>query len=175
MDFREVAQAPALRVIFFSHLVPVIWATQYHWLPNSYSTYNLLFLVSLLWSLHAKDSEDAILMAAAINVFSIVFDAITIGIYYGSGQSNAFSTFMVITNLLLRPITSLVLLRFFNERSGRFSSSPLFSAFGAPFGGLVSGRSAYEDIDRTPHQSIPRPETEGPSRVVTDDQAFSPK
>jgi hypothetical protein len=145
MDLRTISQVPALRVIFFSHLVPIVWATQYVWLPNSYTIYNLLFLGSVLWCLHAKESEDAIFMAAALNVFSIVFDAITIGIYYGYGNSNAFSTFMVITNLLLRPITSLVLLRFYNERSGRYSSF-LPPSFSSGFGGSP-GRSSYEDID----------------------------
>lgn len=121
-------------------------ATQSFWLPPSYTIYNTLFLISLLWAIHARDSEDAIFMAAAINVFSIIFDAITIGLYYGVSNSTGFATFMIITNLLLRPVTSLVLLRFYNDRSGRYSSNPLFGGLAAPF--TSNTRAAYEDIDR---------------------------
>lgn len=79
MDFRTVAQAPALRIIFLTHLILTVWyvlqcyasdgnvgdrVLQHNWLPPSYSLYNSLFLVSLLWSLHSRDSEDAIFMTA---------------------------------------------------------------------------------------------------------------
>lgn len=66
---------------------------------------------------------------------------------------------MAITNLLLRPITSLVLLRFYNERAGRYATLniPGFGNFGA-----ATGRGSYEDLDvagpgarTTPHQSVP--------------------
>ena len=70
---------------------------------------------------------------------------------------------MAITNLLLRPISSLVLYRVYNERQGRYST------FGFPgLGGLAStgpaphgssGRGSYENLDHTnpPHQSVPSP------------------
>lgn len=67
---------------------------------------------------------------------------------------------MAITNLLLRPITSLVLLRFYNERAGRYATLniPGFGNFGA-----TGGRGSYEDLDVAgpgparpqPHQSVP--------------------
>lgn len=66
---------------------------------------------------------------------------------------------MAITNLLLRPITSLVLLRFYNERAGRYATLniPGFGNFGNP-----GGRGSYEDLDvagsaprLVPHQSVP--------------------
>lgn len=69
---------------------------------------------------------------------------------------------MVITNLLLRPITALVLLRFYNERSGQYSSflpTGLGTGFASPFGPVARG--SYEDIDaptdaRNTRQAIPR-------------------
>ncbi|RWS04109.1 type-1 angiotensin II receptor-associated protein-like protein, partial [Dinothrombium tinctorium] len=124
-------------------------ATQIHWLPTSYTTYNLLFLGCVLLSIHSRESEDAIFMATFIDFAAILLDAITIGLYYGSNGSTAFSTFMVIANLLLRPITSLVLLRFYNERSGRYTN------YGLGFAGPSSGnRASYEEIDH--RQSVPQ-------------------
>lgn len=68
---------------------------------------------------------------------------------------------MVITNLLLRPITSLVLLRFYNERAGRYSALNI-PGFGS-FGSTGAARGSYEDLDGrigttvggAPHQSVP--------------------
>lgn len=108
----------------------------------------------------------------ALNVVAILLDAITIGMYYGYAGSNSFNTFMCIVNLLLRPITSLVLLRFYNERAGRFSAInfPGLPGFGTTG---FTDRASYEDLERTrlgPHQSIPthhqQPEA-SPTDVLT--------
>ena len=73
---------------------------------------------------------------------------------------------MAITNLLLRPITSLVLYRVYNERNGRYSTfgfpglGGMTSTTGNAFGTThpSSGRGSYENIDNTvPHQSVPSP------------------
>jgi hypothetical protein len=71
---------------------------------------------------------------------------------------------MAIANLLLRPISSLVLLRVYNERCGRYSSfgfpglggsSP---SRGNDLSGGGAGRGAYENIDNAvPRQSVPSP------------------
>lgn len=133
--------------------------------------YNTLFLLTIFWSLHCPDSDDAIFMSSALNVLSILLDAIIIGIYYGV-STNAFSTFMLIVNLLLRPITSLILLRFYNERgrlsSINFSGLPVFGASTSAGESRIPGasRASYEDLDRQPirpkdipppthHQSVP--------------------
>jgi len=147
MDLASVSQGPAMRAIFFAHLIPVVWSTQYHWLPLSYPLYNTLFLYCLLWSLSSRDSEDALFMASSINVLAILLDAITIGQYYSTGSS--FGNFMAITNLLLRPITSLVLLRFYHERAGRYSgiNFPGLPGFGST--GVThpyQTRGSYEDL-----------------------------
>ena len=90
----------------------------------------------------------------ALNILSVPLDAITIGTYYGSAGGTSCSTFMSIVNLLLRPVTSLVLLRFYNDRVGNYSGVRLpgfgTSAFGE--------RSMYEDLERNrpaPQQSVP--------------------
>lgn len=75
---------------------------------------------------------------------------------------------MAIINLLLRPLTCLLLLKVFNERCGRYST------FGLPgLGSLgtnnipsqpVGSRGSYENLDAAmPRQSVPSPihEVEG--------------
>lgn len=61
---------------------------------------------------------------------------------------------MLITNLLLRPITSIILIRFYNER-GRlsplsFAGLPVFGAStsAGDSRGPGASRASYEDLDR---------------------------
>lgn len=44
------------------HLILIINALMSSWAPPAYLFYNLLFIVSLFWSIHARDSIDAALM-----------------------------------------------------------------------------------------------------------------
>ncbi len=71
---------------------------------------------------------------------------------------------MAIANLLLRPISSLVLLRVYNERCGRYSSlgfpglGGLSPSRGNDLSGGGAGRGSYENIDNAaPRQSVPSP------------------
>ncbi|KAH6933899.1 hypothetical protein HPB50_018680 [Hyalomma asiaticum] len=60
---------------------------------------------------------------------------------------------IAIVNLLFRPVSSVFLLRIFNERGGRYAD------LGIPnFAGGVgsSGRGQYDDIDQTTTQSVPK-------------------
>ena len=162
MDLASVSHGPAMRAIFFAHLIPVVWSTQDHWLPFSYPLYNCLFLYCLLWSLASRDSEDALFMAAALNILAVLLDAITIGKYYSTGSS--FGNFMAITNLLLRPITSLVLLRFYHERSGRYDGFPGLPGFGAPgFGSTGTTHHPYQNRDS--YEDLTDPATGRATRV----------
>ena len=111
--------------------------------------------MTLLWSLHTPESDDAIFMASSINVLSVLLDGIIVGSYYGTAPTgSSFNIFMLITNLLLRPVTSILLIRFYNER-GRlsplhFAGLPVFGAStsaGDSRGPGVS-RASYEDLDR---------------------------
>ncbi|RWS27037.1 type-1 angiotensin II receptor-associated protein-like protein [Leptotrombidium deliense] len=149
MDLRAITQGPTLKIIFFAHLVPFVWGTQSYWLPTSYTSYNIFFLLCVLWCIHSRESEEAVFMATMTNLLAILLDAITIGVYYGTSGSTGFSIFMVIVNLLLRPITSLILLRFYNERAGRYSN------YGIPGFAPGSGRGSYEDLDTSHRQTVP--------------------
>lgn len=60
-----------------------------NWLPEAYLYYNLLLMVTIMWSMHNKDSHEPVLLATFINVISILFDAILIGVYYGEKHNTS--------------------------------------------------------------------------------------
>lgn len=145
----NIPNAP-LKVIFFIHFVLTAWAMQIAWLPPSYFYYNLLLLLLIVWGIHSRDSEEPVFMALVVNVASIIMDTISICIFYNNGYFHTlrFAIVMSIFNVVVRPVSSIILLRLFNERSGRYST------FGIP--GLNFGRGPYEDIDHPVSQSVPK-------------------
>lgn len=149
MNF-TIPNAP-LKGIFFIHFLFSTWAIQASWLPGSYFYYNIVLLVVLLWSLHNKDSEEPVIMAFGVNILSIFLDVISVAIYYPRAHDYSevhFSAAMFIINLLLRPVTSVLLVKVYNERSGRYNN--------LGFPGFGIGRGPYEDIDQPATQSVPK-------------------
>ncbi|XP_046688095.1 uncharacterized protein LOC124373802 isoform X2 [Homalodisca vitripennis] len=73
-----------LKAIFGVHFILITWGIQGHWSPDSYLFYNLLFLLTLLWSLHCKDRVEPLQMAMQIDGASIILDIFTIGMNYPS-------------------------------------------------------------------------------------------
>lgn len=120
------------------------------WLPPSYAYYNLAFLMLLIWCIHYRDSEEPVFMALVVDVASIILDMISICIYFNHANSHTmrFSIVMSIANIVVRPLSAILLLRIYNERSGRYST------FSIP--GLNFGRGPYEDIDHPVPQSVPK-------------------
>ncbi|CAG2170292.1 unnamed protein product [Oppiella nova] len=161
MDALQALNEAPLKAVFLGHFMLICWCLIGNWLPASYMFYNTFFMLCLLWSMHSRDSHDPILIATLINLLSIILDAITIGVYYDDAHNRPC---MAITNLMLRPITSLVLLRIYNERNGRYSTfgfpglGGLNPSGGPAGGGGNTGRGSYENIDGSaPRQSVPSP------------------
>ncbi|XP_058064161.1 uncharacterized protein LOC131213940 [Anopheles bellator] len=134
-----------LKVVAFVHFVLIVLALEGVWLPSAYLFYNLLYLITLFWSIHCRESTDAVQIAAVINAFSFVFDLIGVVFYFPS--HGIFSAVCAIMNLALRPFSLLLLQRELSDRGGSF-------AIGA--GGAIVGDNptSYEDID-APHQMTP--------------------
>jgi len=142
----NIINSPAngIKLIFFVHLTCTVWATQSGGLPLAYTLYNTFLLISLLWSLAHKDLEDPLLISGGINALSILFDAIIIGIYYQLIYSG-WSMLMAVLQLILRPITTILLIRYYNERSDSQINIPGLTNSETQFG---NGRQSYESIDR---------------------------
>ncbi|EEC07596.1 conserved hypothetical protein [Ixodes scapularis] len=143
-----------LKAIFLLHLLLSLWPLQERWAPQAYLYYNLVYLLTLAWAIHNKDSEEPVFMALAINLGSIIMDIITLAMSFPS--TFTFCAGMAIVLLLFRPISSILLLRIFNERGGRYADLGIPNFGGAVGGGGLGGRGQYDDIDQTTTQSVPK-------------------
>lgn len=157
-------QNPQLKAIFLVHLLLTVWPLQEAWAPQAYLYYNLIYLMMLAWAIHHKDSEEPVFMALAINLGTILMDIVTLGMHFP--RQFTFCAGIAIVNLLFRPVSSVFLLRIFNERGGRYAD------LGIPnFAGGVgsTGRGQYDDIDQTTTQSVPKTgiDTGSPSHVYS--------
>ncbi|KAK3925848.1 Type-1 angiotensin II receptor-associated protein [Frankliniella fusca] len=147
VDLSNVQNKP-LKLIFLVHFILVTWGIQGFWSPDSYLFYNGLFILTLLWGIHHKESDEPLQIAVIINVLAILFDVIVLAAYFPATfrSSERFSIAMAILNLVIRPVTSVILCRIATERIGGRGDtvSP-----GRP-------RAAYDDIDNpSGHQSVP--------------------
>ncbi|KAG5329785.1 ATRAP protein, partial [Acromyrmex charruanus] len=132
-----------LKIIFAIHLLLVSWGMQGHWCPKSVLVYNLLFFVCIFWAVHNAESDEPLQFAFFINVFSIFLDVIALVLYYPSmftDGSEKFSAAVMIINLIIRPISSIYLLRIGQGRNGN-----LATVF-APSPAMGYGRQEYEEI-----------------------------
>lgn len=153
----NISSAP-LKCVFFTHFLLTIWGSESGWLPVTYIYYNLVFLATLLWGIHSRESEEPIFMSLAINLLAFVLDIIEISVYWPdhSGSHMKFSIVMAIFNLILRPASAIILLRILNERTGNinaFGVPNLSNYFGAPGS---PDHSPYENIDQKTQHSVPQ-------------------
>lgn len=53
--------------------------------------YNTFYLLTLMWALHARDSEEPVLVAGIVNIIAILMDIITLASYYPVSHDSSFS------------------------------------------------------------------------------------
>ncbi|EDS39832.1 conserved hypothetical protein [Culex quinquefasciatus] len=145
MDIQAALNTPHIRVKLIAaiHFILTVFALEGYWLPSAYQFYNLIYILTLFWAIHDKESTDAVHIASLVNGASFLFDLIAIIGHFPS-VGGIFSVVFAIFNLALRPFTLLLLHRELTERGGSMS-------FGAGRSG--DNPTSYEDIDR-PHQSF---------------------
>lgn len=150
VDLSNVTNKP-LKLVFLVHFVLITWGVQGFWSPDSFLFYNSLFILTLLWAIHNKESDDPLQIALIINALSILFDVIVLAVYFPTNfrTSERFSVAMTILNLVIRPLTCVILCRLSSERGADFPGRGDSVAPGRP-------RAAYDDIDNpSGHQSVP--------------------
>lgn len=145
MDF---SPSNLIKVFFGIHFTLISIGIQGYWSPDSYFFYNLLFLLTLLWSLHSKDNVEPIQIAIGINFISVFLDIITLAGYFPTSNGlsgEKFSATMAIINLLIRPLSLIYMCRNCNQRMGLDTDNftNIFSGNTTPG---PSGRNTYEDI-----------------------------
>ncbi|XP_061197781.1 type-1 angiotensin II receptor-associated protein-like [Saccostrea echinata] len=150
-----------LKVIVCVHFILMIWGAQFvSLMPTVYWLSNSFVLLLGIWSIASPDSFDAVLMYLILHLFTILEDIVLLGIYQprasrsievnnvqqGVKDEYRFSLGMVITNLILKPLTAFLLWRIYQDRGGRFSD---FNFPNLPqFGGSPPGQGNYENIDQ---------------------------
>ncbi|XP_042879360.1 type-1 angiotensin II receptor-associated protein-like [Penaeus japonicus] len=146
--------------IFFTHLTLTVWSGMCGCLDDSFVLYNSILLVTIIWSLYQRESEEAPLMAFCVNVFAIIFDIVNMSLNWPIIHTRGSMTFgaaMAIINLLLRPLSSYILFRIVQDRVGPNGTFGLPSGFNGIFG---VRHSPYEDIDQTLQQTPSGPDTQ---------------
>lgn len=134
-----------LKVVVIIHFVLSVWGSMY-FLDQSYIYMNAFVLAFGVWAIISPESVDAVLMFFILNVISIVLDTVFIGVF-ASLESNTGSSLvtntrrfclgMSILNLILKPFTSFILYRIYQERRGE-------SVF--PTLGFMGHQSEYQPI-----------------------------
>ncbi|ALC49102.1 CG32638 [Drosophila busckii] len=152
-DLNELmgSQFVRVKVVAFVHFFFISNAMLGSWGHGAYEFYNFLFIISLFWTIHSKDSIEAVQTALVINASSIFFDLVSIIVYFNfmNGWAIAFS----IINLVLRPVSVALLYREFNTRGGSLQGGSVFP---------TSQQRSYQDIDR-PTQPTPTNSQPGPN------------
>ncbi|XP_073834235.1 type-1 angiotensin II receptor-associated protein [Musca autumnalis] len=152
-DISELMGSAFVRVklVAFVHFIFISNAMMGMWGHGAYEFYNFLFIIAMFWTMHSKDSVEAIQAALIIDTSSIFFDMVTIIIMFHAmnGWAVAFS----IINLLIRPVSVILLYREFNTRGGSLQTGSVFP---------TTTQRSYQDIDR-PTQPVPTNSPPGPN------------
>lgn len=116
--------------------------------PSSYTTYNSILLICLILSITVDKNANILLLATTLNVLCIALDVIVlIGSYIF-----VFPTIIIVLNLLLRPLTTILLLKNYSARAG--VADPTSGLLEVAVHPQAAGRSTYQNIDE-PNQTLP--------------------
>uniref|UniRef100_A0A1A9WA74 Type-1 angiotensin II receptor-associated protein n=1 Tax=Glossina brevipalpis TaxID=37001 RepID=A0A1A9WA74_9MUSC len=121
------------------------------WSNGAYEFYNFLFIISMFWTMHSKDSIEPVQTALIIDASSIFFDIVCIVVMFHT--SNGWAITFQIINLLIRPVSVILLYREFNARGGNMQTGSVFP---------TTQQRSYQDIDR-PVQTEPNTTSAGPN------------
>merc|ERR1711936_1247029 len=69
------------KIVFLVHFILTAFAMM-AWAPAGYCTVNLLFLGCFAWSLAQNTSTEPVSVALVINIFSIIYDCIILGLFF---------------------------------------------------------------------------------------------
>lgn len=83
---------------------------------GAYIFYNLMFFITMIWTIHCKDSLESILLAFLIDYSSVPFDVGYIFVMFRN--MNPWTIFFSIVNAIIRPFTACLLYKEFIHRGG---------------------------------------------------------
>lgn len=142
-----------IKLIFLVHATAISLASIF--IKNNgdtitYSLYNYIFLTTVLLAILVDKSADIALVATGFNVVCILLDIIFLVSSFNPGL---LATLIAVFNLILRPLSTILLLRNYSARAGVDdpTSGLLEVSVHAP---ASQPRSAYHNIDE-PRQNLP--------------------
>lgn len=159
MDLSQIPNI-SLKGVFTIHLVLTSLALRSVWLHTSaYFFYNVIFLFTLLWSIHIKDSEEPVHMAIHVNVVAIFLDLFFIitGLGLAFSLGDGFSFIVCLAQFGFRFLSVYMLWRVSMDRNSLVDPLPpqISNMFNQSGLGESTMGSPYQDIGGIPHQSMP--------------------
>lgn len=143
-----------IKVIFLVHatIVPIISIFSYG-TPGLmiFTSYNSLFLLSVLLAILADKNIDIILVASVFNAICIILDLLLLIVCHYMG---IMATLLVVLNLVLRPVSTILLLRNYSTRAGVEDPTSGLLEVSVHNTAESRPRSAYQNIDE-PNQTLP--------------------
>ncbi|CAG9863555.1 unnamed protein product [Phyllotreta striolata] len=135
-----------LKIQFLIHFIFMSVASMGGWSANAYLFYNSILIVLLLWSIYHDQSHEPIQLAIVVNGSSILLDILLLVMAFPGSNDRArekFSAAMAILHLIIRPFSTILLIKSLEERSG---ASGVLT--GLLTGNRSEGADSYEDIER---------------------------
>lgn len=144
-----------IKIIFLLHATLVSLANIFSSGPSAqvftYASYNLPFLLCILLAVLVDKNTDILLVGLTFNVICIVLDLLLVITGFSFGW---FATIIVVLNMLMRPVSSILLLKNYSARAGvEDPTNGLLEVNVAP-STVPRARSAYQNIDE-PSQTLP--------------------
>nr|CAB3220656.1 type-1 angiotensin II receptor-associated protein-like [Phallusia mammillata] len=113
----------SIKAIFVVHWCLFVWA-ELAWAGGAYTWCNLTALAIGIWAIADRHSVDAILLFMLMFIWSCLVDIVSLALYFPgshSGSSPKFSAAMAIINLILKPVSIILLFQMYRDRGGEYN------------------------------------------------------
>lgn len=142
-----------IKIVFLTHasLLPLVTIFGLQWTSIAYSSYNSIYLMTLLLSILVESNPNIVLVSAAYNVVCMVMDILLL-IVSGGTNISLVAILLIVFNLLCRPVSTILLVKNYSARAG--VSDPTAGLLEVEVPRATQARSAYQNIDE-PNQSLP--------------------
>ncbi|KAF5283496.1 hypothetical protein FQR65_LT13884 [Abscondita terminalis] len=141
-----------LKLVFVIHFMLISLSCIGRWSPFSYLFYNFILAIVLLWSMHKHDSDEPLQLSIFVNGMSVILDIIIISMRFPDSHegSERFSAALAIIHLIVRPFTTIFLVKLLQDRT---------LITGEGIGNFFTGsrNRNYEDMDKNAGPQLPQP------------------
>lgn len=119
-----------------------------------YTSYNSLFLLTILLAILVNENTDIVLIATVFNVICVAIDIILLIVSSISSYVGLLATLLIVVNLIFRPLSAILLLKNYSARAGVEDPTSGLLEVHVQAPAVPRARSAYQNIDE-PNQTLP--------------------